>query len=225
MDTISDILTQKYSYQGIQDIFVYQDSIFFNLKVKKDLEYYNLIFIEKISFDYDKNILQKIDNGLVLNFGNTESSQAFKTNGNCFIKAFLQKNKKNVILAGIKSTINNNTVPVIYSYNINNHSYKLLFPTQKDSDNFDNFDNFEFNNNFYPTAEYNDDVVKILFQSKDNNNNYLNIIKLKIKNEDVNIKEYDIFKYDKNHTLDFKDMGNNNLIFSYNLYNGFCSKL
>lgn len=38
MNTLSQILTQQYSDQGIQDLEIFYDSYFFNLKIKNNLE-------------------------------------------------------------------------------------------------------------------------------------------------------------------------------------------
>jgi len=39
MNTLSQILTQQYANQGIQDLEIFYDSYFFNLKIKNNLEY------------------------------------------------------------------------------------------------------------------------------------------------------------------------------------------
>lgn len=224
MNYISDILTQNYSDQGIQDLKIYYDSLFFNVKVKNGLEYYNILLIEKYQYDYDSNTISKTDNGLVLNFGDTENSQAFKTNGNCFISSFLDKKRKKVLLVGLKQTISANTVPVIYEYDINSHSFKFLFPNTNDLENFESFDNFNFNGDYFPIANYIDDEIYISFKSQDNDYQYINNIILKKKNEFIEIKNYEMYRYGKTTLIDFKNLDKNNLTFSYNSYFGILSK-
>jgi hypothetical protein len=224
MNYISEILTNNYTNQGIQDVKICYDSVIFNVKVKNNNQYFNFLLIEKIKFDYDNNEIIKTDNGIIINFGDTEHSQPFKTKGNGFLSCFLEKKNKKVLLVGIKQTDSGNTIPVVYSYDINDHSYQSLFPSVTDLQNFESFNNFEFDDSLFPTVNFTQDKIYICFKSKDINKQYLNTIILKNKNHVIDVEDYEIFSYDKNNNMDFKNYDEKNLIFSYNSYMGFISK-
>lgn len=220
MDYISDILTKSYTNQGIQNFSVYYDSLFFNLKVKDNSDYYNIVLIEKISFDYDQNVIKKTDNGIYINFGNTSNSQAFKTNGNCFVQSFYEPKEKKVFLVGVKQTTSSSTVPVLYCYDINQHSVEQIFPDSNILQEFESFDNKSFSSNFFPLASYIDNQIYLMFKSSDSNFDYLNYLRISPKNKSAEIKQYEIFKYIKNTPINVKSIDEGNLFLSYGSYLG-----
>lgn len=218
MNYIADILTNEYSDQGIQNLSVYYDSLVFNLKVKDSTNYYNIVLIEKISFDYESNKIEKTDNGIYLNFGDTGYSQAFKTSGNCFIDSFFEPRQKTVLLLGLKQTNSSSTVPIVHVYDLNSHSVESIFPDSETLQQFESFDNHSFSNDFFPLASYSKGDATILFKSSDNNFDYLNHIKIKIKNKKAEIKNYDMYKYAKNTPINVKNIDDGNLFLSYGSY-------
>jgi hypothetical protein len=214
MNSISEIIQNKYSYQGVQDLNVYYDTFVFNLKSKKNSSNYNFLLIEKFIFDYNTSEIKRTKNGLVLNFGDTASDAPFFSNGNCFLGSFLDSRYKNVILVGIKQ-INNGTVPVIFSYNINTHSYKSIFPNAADLEEFNGFTNFNFKTDSLPKVNFINNKLILLFQSFDNSFLYANRLIFDIQRDSANLTDYKIYKYDKSINLDFNDIDDENIIFRY----------
>lgn len=224
MNTISEILTNQYADQGIQDVQVFFDSYIFNLKVKNGSEYSNIVLIEKISFDYSTETIERLKNPIVVNFGNTGTSIPNFSNGNCFLNAFKNAEDNMIILIGLKQMNNGNTIPIIYLYNINRHSIKPVFPTASDVAQFNSFSNFTFKQDAIPSVVFRDKTLRIAFQSEDATFKYLNVITLNRVSETFVLDNYEIFKYETP-TVDFINIGEGQLHFQLGAYHGILEKL
>jgi len=220
MNSLYQILTQQYSNQGIQDLDVFYDSYIFNLKIKDSSSNYNVLLIEKVQFDYQKESIQRIKNGITLNFGDTGTDTPYYSNGNCFIKGILNKQTKSVYLIGTRSMQNGNTIPVVYLYDLNAHEVKNIFPKQSDIDNFNSFDNYTFKSDNLPICNILDDKLYILFQTQDGFFNYINVLVFRLKGEKCELISYEITKYDYNKNIQFTNINQDFLNYKIGNYSG-----
>ena len=220
MNTLAQILTQQYSNQGIQDLEVFYDSYFFNLKIKNNLEYNNVLLIEKLGFDYSLESINQLKSGITVNFGDSEESTPFYSKGNCVIKSILIEGKKQVLIVGLKKMINGNTIPIIYLYDINKHSVESIFPKQSDIDNFNSFNNYTFKNDNLPICNLKDNKLYILFQTNDGSYNYINSISLKINSDLCELQKYELIKYSDSYNLQFLNVEENTLTYKLGDYYG-----
>jgi hypothetical protein len=224
MNTLAEILNNSYSDQGLQNLNVFYDSYIFNLKIKDSLNNYNILLIEKIQFDYEQESINRIKNPLTLNFGNTGTDVPYYSNGNCFIKAILDKKTKNVYLIGIRQMQNGNTIPVVYLYDINLHEIKNIFPKQKDIDNFNSFNNYNFKTNNLPICNISNNKLYLVFQTEDSSYNYINSISFKLKSEECELISYDMVQYDISKTVQFTEINENFLSYKIDDYHGVLKK-
>jgi len=220
MNTLAEILKDSYSYQGIQNLEVFYDSLFFNLKIKDSSNNYNILLIEKIKFDYENENIERIRNSLSINFGNTGTDSPYYSNGNCFIKAFLDKGSKRVYIVGIRQMNNGNTIPVIYIYDINKHEILNIFPKQKDVDNFNSFSNYNFKTNSLPVCNLKNDNLYIIFQSGSGLDNYINSLSFKIKGSSCNLQNYESVKYSNTSDIEFINVDDDLLTYRVDDYYG-----
>ena len=220
MNTLAEILSNSYSDQGIQNLEVFYDSYFFNLKIKNDLEYNNILLIEKLGFDFSSGNIKQIKSGITINFGDSEESTPFYSKGNCFIKSILLEGKKRVLIVGLKKMINGNTIPVVYLYDINKHSIHSVFPKQNDIDNFNSFNNYSFKNNNLPICDLKGNKLYIIFQTNDGNYNYINSISLKINSDLCELQKYELIKYSDSYNLQFLNVEENTLTYKLGDYYG-----
>jgi hypothetical protein len=140
MNNIFEALTSNgtLSSCGIKNINVFYDTLVTNIKTTDRNEY---VLLDKIDFNYTANIVESEKNSIILNFGNTESNIPNNTNGNCYVDSVLHEKEKILFICGLSSlnTISQNRngvihtakamTPVIYMYDVNEHSVKKLFPT------------------------------------------------------------------------------------------------
>jgi len=220
MNTLAEILSNAYSDQGIQDLEVFYDSYFFNLKVKDSSSNYNILLIEKFQFDYEKETIQRIKSGITLNFGDTGTDTPYYSNGNTFIKAILNNQNKSVYLIGTRTMQNGNTIPVIYLYDLNVHEVKNIFPKQSDIDNFNSFSNFTFKNNNLPITNLINDKLYIVFQTEDGSINYLNSLIFKINNDVCELISYEIVQYSNTFNIQFTNVNESFLNYKLNDFSG-----
>jgi hypothetical protein len=225
MNTLSEILTQSYNYQGIQDLKVFYDSLVFNLKIEKDSKYYNLVLLEKTSFDYNTETISKVKNGLTVNFGDTESPNSYTTSGNYFIDSFLDNRYKNVLLVGTRKMTNGNTIPVIFYYNINSHSTKTVFPLQENIDEFNSFSNYTFLEKTLPIAKLIKNKLYIVFQTNSNGYTYLNKFTFTVYKDKIKLGNYEVYKYDESKKIILKDVMEKLTSFKFGDYKGIFQKL
>lgn len=220
MNTIAEILTNKYSDQGIQNLEIFYDSFIFNLKIKDSSANYNIILIEKFKFDYSSENIIRIKNSLTINFGNTGTDSPFYSNGNCFIKSLLNKKNKSVYITGLKQMQNGNSIPVVYLYDINNHTVENIFPKQSDIDNFNSFTNFSFKNDNIPIVNLINDKLYMVYQTEDGSNNYINSLIFKLNNNSCELINYEMVEYSNEYNIQFTNV--NDLFLNYKLdnYNG-----
>lgn len=220
MNTLAQILTNQYSDQGIQDLNVFYDSYFFNLKIKNNSEYNNVLLIEKLGFDYSSGSINQIKSGITLNFGDTEQSNPFYSSGNCLIKSFLIESKKQVLIVGLKKMVSGNTIPIIYLYDINKHSVESVFPKQSDIDNFNSFNNYTFKNDNLPIANLIKDKLYILFQTESGSLNYLNSLIFKVVNDSCELISYEIVQYSNVLNIQFTNINESFLNYRLNNFLG-----
>lgn len=220
MNTLAQILTNQYSDQGIQDLNVFYDSYFFNLKIKNNTEYNNVLLIEKLGFDYSSGSINQIKSGITINFGDTEQSNPFYSGGNCLIKSFLIEGKKTILIVGLKKMVSGNTIPIIYLYDINKHSIESVFPKQSDIDNFNSFNNYTFKNDNLPIANLIKDKLYILFQTENGSINYLNSLIFKVVNDSCELTNYEMVQYSNSFNIQFTNINESFLNYRLNDFLG-----
>ena len=220
MNTLSQILTQQYSDQGIQDLEIFYDSYFFNLKIKNNLEYNNVLLIEKLGFDYSSGVINRLKSGITVNFGDSEESIPFYSKGNCFIKSILIEGKKQVLIVGLKKMINGNTIPIIYLYDINKHSVESIFPKQSDINNFNSFSNYTFKNDNLPIVNLVNDKLYMIYQTEQGTFNYINSLIFKLKNDSCKLIHYEITEYSNVYNIQFTNVNESLLNYKLGNYNG-----
>jgi hypothetical protein len=220
MNTLAEILSNAYSDQGIQDLEVFYDSYFFNLKIKNNLEYNNVLLIEKLGFDYSSGDIKQLKSGITVNFGDSEESIPFYSKGNCFVKSILLEGKKQVLIVGLKQMTNGNTIPIIYLYDINKHSVESIFPKQSDINNFNSFNNYSFKNNNLPIVNLIDDKLYMIYQTEQGSFNYMNSLIFKIKNDSCELTNYEIVEYSNVYNIQFTNINESFLNYKLDNYNG-----
>lgn len=220
MNTLAQILTQQYSNQGIQDLEVFYDSYFFNLKIKNDTEYNNVLLIEKLGFDYSSGDINPLKSGITVNFGDSEESIPFYSKGNCFVKSILIEGKKQVLIVGLKQMTNGNTIPIIYIYDINKHSVESIFPKQSDIDNFNSFNNYTFKNDNLPIVNLINDKLYMIYQTEQGSFNYINSLIFKLKNDSCKLIHYEIVMYSNVFDIQFTNVNESFLNYKLDNYNG-----
>lgn len=213
MNTLAEILSQQYSDQGIQDLTVFYDSYFFDLKIKNGAENNNVLLIEKFAFDYISGNIERIKNSIIINFGDTENSSPFVSNGNMLCGYLLLPKSKKVLIIGIHKMINGNTIPVLYLYDINSHSYKNIFPKTNDIENFNSFVNYSFLSGSKPVFSINDDHLYLLFQTTSGSNNYINSLVFKIYNDSSELQNYESIQYSSNYNVSFLNVDQNKVVY------------
>lgn len=172
MFNISDALS---SNTGLQNIEVFYDSLFFNLKVFDPdvVEDKNLLLIQKVNFDFDQNTFLPIGKYHLIDFGDTfsESPQVTKT-GNILLKNIFLEKEKEVLICGLSSTC-----PLIYNYNLNDNSIKKIFPV--DDLDWSNLELGTIDQN--SRVSYNKETKKIhyVISTTKDNNHILNFVEIK----------------------------------------------
>jgi hypothetical protein len=225
MNTIAQILTNSYSDQGVQDFKVFLDSYFFNLKVKKDSKTYNLVLIEKTEFDYNTETIEKKKSGLTVNFGDSGTSDPFKTSGNNYIDSFLDARYKTVLLVGTRKMSNGNVIPVIFIYDINKHLVNPVFPKSKDITEFNSFSNYNFQQNTLPVAKFIKNQLFVAFITESGGDAYINKFTFSIAKDKVALKNYEVYKYLKIKNIKLNEVLDNSLHFSFGNYKNVFKKL
>lgn len=177
------------SGEGIQSLEVFFDSLFFNLKVQDDTTNPNILLIEKIKTDYDLGVITNPKPGILINFGDTGSNSPYCTDGNVYIKSFIDHTNKEVYVVGL-SSFSDYTIPVVYNYNINNHRASLKFPLDAHLSDWVGFTNFIFNSAQFPVASKHDDEINICFNSVTGDANFINILSLDTKTDNITITNY-----------------------------------
>lgn len=195
MNTISEILKNQYLDQGIQNLEVFYDSLFLRLKIKDGVEYKDVVLIEKLEFDYSNEKIDRVKNAIMVDFGDTQSSEPFTTTGNSFLGCFLDKRDKGVWVIGLRIAQNGNAIPIIYKYDINAHSIRAIFPNQNQIDEYEAFFNFDFVGSLNTTVQYDDNRVIVSFQTSDSTFLYINLIVIKVSNSAATIESYNMYKY------------------------------
>lgn len=220
MNTLAEILEYSYVNQGIQNLEVFYDSLLFNLKIKNNSSNYNILLIEKIQFDYQKEDITRIKNPLILNFGDTGIDNPYYSNGNSFIKGILNRQTKNVYLIGTRTMQNGNTIPVVYLYDINLHEVQTVFPKQKDIINFNSFSNYSFKNDNLPICNIKNSKLYIVFQTNDGTYNYINSLSFRLKSEICELETYESIKYSDTYNIQFIHVDDRVLTYKINDYYG-----
>lgn len=218
MKTLYEILKNKSSDEGIKGLKIFYDTLVYSLKYKSGTNFFDVVIIQKINFDYEKNIIIKDKNPLIINFGDTENSSPFLTNGNCYIDCFLDRKTFIIRFVGLQQTCNNRSIPIVYEYKINNHKLEKKFPLDSDVSNFNGLPNYSFKSGTTPIAKIFDRSLFIAFQTNDEDFNYINRLEIDVKNEDYELKDYEITKYDSNYYFELDSVNNDTLFFKYDVF-------
>jgi len=204
---------------------IFYDSYIFDLKIQNNLEYNNIILIEKLEFDYSAETIARIKNSLSINFGNTGFSSPLKSNGNSFLGSYLDKKFKKVLLIGTKVMTSGNIIPIIYSYDINQHLVSSVFPKTEDITQFSSMTNRgTLIPNTVPVVRFSGSYIFVCFQTKTTGMKYIHKIILKYHNQKIQLYNYEIYNYDPTHSLDVVDTDVNYLGFKFGEYYGFLDK-
>lgn len=225
MDTLANILTNSYANQGVQDLKVFFDSFFFNLKVKDNTKNYNIVLIEKTAFDFSTEIIEKKKNGLTVNFGDTGSDEPYKTNGNYYIDSFLDSRYKTVLLVGTRKMTNGNIIPLVYLYDVNLHTVKAVFPKNEDITQFNSFSNYSFDNTSRPVAKLVKNKLYIAFITKSAQHSFINKITFTVYKDKVEQTEYEVYKYDISKSIKLNEILDSSIHFTFGDYKNVFKKL
>ncbi len=221
MNTVSEILKNEYLDQGIQNLELFYDTLVLRLKIEDAGEYKDTILIEKIEFDYASETIQRLKNGIMINFGDTLSPLPYTTSGNTFLGNFLDSRDKGVWIVGLRTSQNGNTVPVIYKYDINKHSVKSIFPDQTQVEEFQSLDNFNYSSSSNPVVQYDSDRIIVAFQTTDSTFYYINLLVIKVSKSSAILESYNMFKYSATSPeLQLTSVNSNSIFYSIGDYHG-----
>lgn len=194
MKTITNILTSSDINEGIKNITVFLDTIVLNFK-----SLFEYVLIDKISFTTD---IETENKGYVLTFGNTGSTIANLTTGNCYIDTIFLEKEKLLYVCGLSCyniepslTIftepqsGYSYVPIIYKYDINEHTVTKLITNE------DEWINYPFGDLiYYPSVSYDGSNIKycMVCQKSVNENDlkFINIIGLGIINDIISLESH-----------------------------------
>ena len=123
MNSLFDLV---FSQKGIQDFFILYDTIFINSKVDTGSQYINYMLIDKMEYSYDNTTFEKINKGIIINFGDTGTYVPNKTTGNGYVGKIFNNDTKQVFLVAL-SSFENSIYPVIYTIDINTNNLKIEF--------------------------------------------------------------------------------------------------
>ena len=221
MSTLSEILKSPFEDQGIQNLDVFYDSFIFNLKVKRGALYENMVLIEKLSFDYQEEIIKRDKNALVINFGDSGLAAPLMSIGNSFLGAFLDKRRKLVFLVGIRRMQSGNIIPVVYRYEINTHTTQPVFPGTDDIAEFNTMqDPGVFFSDKLPRVSFKNSKIVIIYQKYVDLVGYIHRITLDVRGNTAKLEEYKVYRYDRTHNLNVLELDDERMVFQYDQYYG-----
>lgn len=221
MNTVSEILKNEYSDQGIQNLEIFYDTLILRLKIKDAEEYKDTVLIEKIEFDYASETIQKLKNGIMINFGDSLSPLPYTTSGNTFLGNFLDNRDKGVWIVGLRTLQNGNTIPVIYRYDINAHSVNSIFPDQQQLEEFQNLNNSNYISLTNPVVQYSNSRISIAFLTTNSELYYINLLVIKVSKTSAILESYNMFEYsDTTPELQLTGVDSTSIFYSIGDYHG-----
>ena len=180
LNLFSSLTSTNYNLQGIKNLKVYYDTLLVNLRANVTTNY-EFVLLEKLAFDYADNVILGSDKSFIINFGDVGYVEPYKTNGNCYIDSILLEKSKNLLICGltalssnVSQTINGQVhtghsyVPVVYLYNINDHSLLKIYPKlEADIQEWNAFVIGDIESTQLPIASFNGDNsnLNILFNT------------------------------------------------------------
>lgn len=166
---------------GIQSIRVVNDVVFINFK---DGGLHDNVLIEKITFNYATELIESPKNGIFIDFGDTESVEPYTTTGNSFSDLVYDPKNKFIYLVGIHLS-GNVTYPMIYSYDMNAHITKNIFPNIS----LDGWLNGSPSPSGRAVMAFNGGSLTVAFQSE-TSDAYLNIMDFTLNKESCILTDY-----------------------------------
>lgn len=179
--------------EGIQDFKIFYDTLFLNIKVEDNTLYPNLLLIEPFKFDFSSHSFSSGGEGVVINFGNTGQSDPYLSNGNTLVDYVLDDSTKSVYIIGVSSSPTY-TIPVIYSFDLNNKTLLKEFPSDADITDWANFTNYSYDTTQIPFVKNDVNSVVLGFKTLSADQYYLNLIELSLNKNNTRIKDYKLLK-------------------------------
>jgi hypothetical protein len=191
--------------EGVQDFKVFYDTLFLNTKISNNAEFLNIVIIEPLKYDFSSSSFSSGGEGTIINFGNTNHSEPVLSDGNTFINCILDDNNKLVFLVGLSST-SNYTIPVIYSYDLNNKEIIKEFPSDNDISEWESFTNFTYQSTQIPFIRM-DKNLHIGFKTLSAGQCYLNLIELSLNRNNSFIYDYKLLQTPNLEFTGYNDKG------------------
>lgn len=125
-----------------KDIHVFYDSLF---HIEKLANKHDILTIYKLDFDYSDASINQKNIPISIDFGDSNRANPFDATRNCYVDSILLENEKAGLIVGLewisanltqtiggKNHVGDVYNPVIYKYDINNHSLKKIYPKSED---------------------------------------------------------------------------------------------
>ena len=208
---------------GINYVKVFYDTLMTGLKCKDDdtdHSYYGHLLFDKINFSYTDGVLQS-NKSIVINLG-LEKSDVYPYTGNGLVDVSFNQENKEVLIFTLSASYNS-FIPLIYSYNINEHSLVLKYPNSDDGTMWEQSTLGTPISAIGPLLSISDNVADILVETEIGGYPILNVLTFDIMNKPslINYSKYsvpfnlnfDIKKIQRvNNELHFYADNNHNLI-------------
>lgn len=191
--------------EGVQDFKIFYDTLFLNTKIVNDTEYLNILLIEPFKYNFDNSSLSSGGEGVLINFGNTFSSTPLSSTGNTVVDYILDDSKKAVFIIGL-SSCPNYTMPIIYSYDLNNKTLLKTFPSDNDVNDWVEFSNYEYVSTQTPFIKKGNELT-VGFKTLSAGQYYLNLIEFVTNINQCYIKNYDLLEIPNLNFTGFNDQG------------------
>lgn len=130
-------------------INVYYDSLFHTEKLDNK---HDILTIYKLDFDYENASINQKNIPISIDFGNSNSTVPFNATKSCYVNSILLESEKAVLIIGLewlspnlsqviggKLHVGDAYNPIIYKYDINNHSLKKIYPKSDDLPQWQSF--------------------------------------------------------------------------------------
>jgi hypothetical protein len=131
-----------------KDINVYYDSLFHVEKINQtgnSLHKHDILTIYKLDFNYSDASINQKNIPLKIDFSDSGKTPPFEASKSCYVGSILLESEKCVLIVGLEwisanltQTIGSQTHvgdaynPIIYKYDINNHTSQKLYPKSED---------------------------------------------------------------------------------------------
>jgi hypothetical protein len=220
MYNIYDTVFSNGNTEGLQNFDIFYDTAFFNIKADDEGKFVNLLLIEKIHLDYDTGMLDSPQNGIIINFGDTEIPQPIYSTGNTLVNCLLDSRNKMVYVTSL-STITDRTIPIIYSYNINTHKINKEYPIHSDETDLLGFTNYQFASSQLPLATLTDSDLSIAFKTNDSTNDFINIMNFKVSENNTSLTSYKQLSSLQNDDFMLENITSDGLNYKIDNYHGY----